>query len=100
MTASEVEQVIWSHPAVQDCAVIGVPDDKWGEAVKAVVRGVLLAIEYFTSGPVIVPVPATCLPPLSLPGVISSMIPSANIMPADGPPMLSPRLSSTSTGKS
>ncbi|MEM5432800.1 AMP-binding protein [Cupriavidus oxalaticus] len=35
---SEVEQVIWSHPAVQDCAVIGVPDDKWGEAVKAVVE--------------------------------------------------------------
>jgi acyl-CoA synthetase (AMP-forming)/AMP-acid ligase II len=35
---SEVEQVIWSHPAVQDCAVIGVPDDKWGEAVKAVIQ--------------------------------------------------------------
>jgi len=35
---SEVEQVIWSHPAVQDCAVIGVPDDRWGEAVKAVVE--------------------------------------------------------------
>ena len=35
---SEVEQVIWSHPAVQDCAVIGVPDGKWGEAVKAVVE--------------------------------------------------------------
>ncbi len=33
----EVEQVIWSHPAVQDCAVIGVPDARWGEAVKAVV---------------------------------------------------------------
>ena len=35
---SEVEQVIWAHPAVQDCAVIGVPDDQWGEAVKAVVE--------------------------------------------------------------
>ena len=35
---SEVEQVIWSHPAVQDCAVIGVPDTQWGEAVKAVVE--------------------------------------------------------------
>ena len=35
---SEVEQVIWGHPAVQDCAVIGAPDDKWGEAVRAVVE--------------------------------------------------------------
>ena len=35
---NEVEQVINGHPAVQDCAVIGVPDDKWGEAVKAVVQ--------------------------------------------------------------
>jgi acyl-CoA synthetase (AMP-forming)/AMP-acid ligase II len=35
---SEVEQVIWGHPAVQDCAVIGIPDDQWGEAVKAVVE--------------------------------------------------------------
>ncbi|HWT47727.1 MAG TPA: AMP-binding protein [Mycobacterium sp.] len=35
---NEVEQVIWAHPAVRDCAVIGVPDEQWGEAVKAVVE--------------------------------------------------------------
>lgn len=35
---SEIEQVIWTHDAVQDCAVIGVPDEKWGEAVKAVIE--------------------------------------------------------------
>ena len=35
---SEVEQVIWTHPAVQDCAVVGIPDEKWGEAVTAIVE--------------------------------------------------------------
>jgi acyl-CoA synthetase (AMP-forming)/AMP-acid ligase II len=35
---SEIEQVIWGHEAVRDCAVIGVPDAQWGEAVKAVVE--------------------------------------------------------------
>ena len=34
----EVEQVLWALPAVNDCAVIGVPDSHWGEAVKAVVE--------------------------------------------------------------
>lgn len=33
-----VEQAIWGHPAVQDCAVIGVPDEDWGESVKAVIE--------------------------------------------------------------
>jgi fatty-acyl-CoA synthase len=34
---SEVEQVLAAHPGVQDVAVIGVPDAKWGEAVTAVI---------------------------------------------------------------
>ena len=33
----EVERVLAEHPAVVEVAVIGVPDEKWGEAVKAVV---------------------------------------------------------------
>jgi acyl-CoA synthetase (AMP-forming)/AMP-acid ligase II len=35
---NEIEQVLSTHAAVQECAVIGVPDEKWGEAVKAVVQ--------------------------------------------------------------
>lgn len=35
---AEVEKTLLAHPAVQDCAVIGVPDEKWGEAVIAFVE--------------------------------------------------------------
>jgi len=34
---AEVENAIFSHPGVADVAVIGVPDENWGEAIKAMV---------------------------------------------------------------
>ncbi len=36
--SAEVEQALMEHPAVQDCAVVGLPDDTWGERVTAVVQ--------------------------------------------------------------
>ena len=36
--SAEVEQVLMAHPGVLDCAVVGLPDDKWGERVTAVVQ--------------------------------------------------------------
>jgi len=35
--AVEVENLIMSHERVLDCAVIGLPDEKWGELVTAVI---------------------------------------------------------------
>ena len=35
--SSEVEQAVMAHDAIADCAVIGLPDEKWGERVTAVV---------------------------------------------------------------
>jgi acyl-CoA synthetase (AMP-forming)/AMP-acid ligase II len=36
--SAEVERALMAHPGVQDCAVIGLPDPKWGERVVAVVQ--------------------------------------------------------------
>ncbi|HEY3867637.1 MAG TPA: long-chain fatty acid--CoA ligase [Actinocrinis sp.] len=37
ISPAEVEEVFYQHPAVAECAVIGVPDERWGEVARAVV---------------------------------------------------------------
>ena len=43
VSPEEVEQVLVSHPQIDDAAVIGVPDNEWGEEVRAVVVATLSA---------------------------------------------------------
>ena len=35
---AEVESAIFGHESISDVAVIGIPDEKWGEAVHAIIR--------------------------------------------------------------
>ena len=37
VSSIEVEDALYKHPAIAECAVIGVPDERWGETVKALV---------------------------------------------------------------
>jgi acyl-CoA synthetase (AMP-forming)/AMP-acid ligase II len=37
VASKEVEEVLYTHPAIADVAVIGLPDEKWGERVHAII---------------------------------------------------------------
>ena len=36
--AGEVENVLYAHPDIEECAIIGLPDERWGERVHAVIK--------------------------------------------------------------
>ncbi|GAA4394431.1 acyl-CoA synthetase [Nibrella viscosa] len=36
ISALEIEEVLRTHPAISDCAVVGIPNDEWGELISAV----------------------------------------------------------------
>jgi malonyl-CoA/methylmalonyl-CoA synthetase len=38
VSALEIEEILRTHPSIGDCAVVGVPDDEWGERVSAAVE--------------------------------------------------------------
>ena len=38
ISAVEIEELLRTHPAVRDCAVVGIPDEDWGERVAAAVE--------------------------------------------------------------
>ena len=37
ISSAEIEDVLYQHPSIEECAVIGVPHEKWGETPKALV---------------------------------------------------------------